>query len=884
MPRVEFNGPAVQGPQGRVQVAGTAFSPGQVSPTAGGLSKVGEGILNFASGILQKQFQSEQDQAVLAGARAAMLGVSEAELDTSWMTQSATSRGFQTTTAKLAVAKQSSDIMGRMNEYAKLSPDEFYKVLQEGSAQVDPTLAKLNAEDGAAVMQDRLTTEAGLIKAHQSAHAGYLTGLKVQAMQADAMAMVDRVKAGSDPQVQLIDAASWVQSVYRSDMPDETKSKLVKSTMQLANERGLYNIVGAVLNTDLIQDPTLRESLWADTRSTKDYFRYQDNQQTMQAYAQMWAGLENGTQSMTWEQYKEIQSPLVSTGVVKNTVADDIKFLTLNKQKSKDGDAAAALMYGDNTKLNQLGYTPKEAVDAAIRVGTKANQTAGQIALTLADIGAKQGYTAAYKKSGEYLDTVINRMGVVDSAMLDQDGVNAVNTVLQQVIEAQRKGDYLPATAYMSGMSDEAAHKFQYLVASVGSGGVDLGQAALGYTQKMQQMQVMNPGQKAAMYAQQEATVKRIGDSVDTSGWLSRFWTATKGLVSGKAKAQAGLAIQSRTLIGEEPKGTRAEVENLRVGLQEEARNALTLDPLLTDDEVMLQASAALMRRVVRVGDTLTTPGAQMILPRGTSPEKIMQLDPSGGEAALTGFFGNAVGEATPKREDTSVTYEVTRDGQVKAYYWNDSDGTQSGEPVVLDNRLIKNKAERLFMEESRATSRVYGEGELISSPTGAVRISGRNTAGVREDVMYNVRKALVEFEGIRDTPYKDGNGQTAGVGVHFNSPYYPAVSAGGRLTEQDISTSFSQHTGYTARKAKDTAPKLGWDIDNPGQAMFLIGFGYQAGVNWTDKYKDLAMAIATGDQSQAMQQLQDTAEFKAAQDSRKQWYMQTLMEAMNGR
>lgn len=884
MPRVEFNGPAVQGPQGRVQVAGTAFSPGQVSPTAGGLSKVGEGILNFASGVLQKQFQSEQDKAVLAGARAAMLGVSEAELDTSWMTQSATSRGFQTTTAKLAVAKQSSDIMGRMNEYAKLSPDEFYKVLQEGSAQVDPTLAKLNAEDGAAVMQDRLTTEAGLIKAHQSAHAGYLTGLKVQAMQADAMAMVDRVKAGSDPQVQLIDAASWVQSVYRSDMPEDTKSKLVKSTMQLANERGLYNIVGAVLNTDLIQDPTLRESLWADTRSIKDYFRYQDNQQTMQAYAQMWAGLENGTQSMTWDQYKEIQTPLVSSGVVKNTVADDIKFLTLNKQKSKDGDAAAALMYGDNTKLNQLGYTPEKAVDAAIRVGTKANQTAGQIALTLADIGAKQGYTAAYKKSGEYLDTVINRMGVVDSAMLDQDGVNAVNTVLQQVIEAQRKGDYLPATAYMSGMSDEAAHKFQYLVASVGSGGVDLGQAALGYTQKMQQMQTMNPGQKAAMYAQQESTVKRIGDSVDTSGWLSRFWTATKGLVSGQAKAQAGLAIQSRTLFGEEPKGTRAEVENLRVGLQEEARNALTLDPLLTDDEVMLQASAALMKRVVRVGDTLTTPGAQIILPRGTTPEKIMQLDPSGGEAALTGFFGNAIDAATPKREDTSVTYEVTRDGQVKAYYWNDSDGTQSGEPIVLDNRLIKNKAERLFAEESRANNQVYGSGETIPYTGGAVQISGRNSAGINPELMFRVRKALVGFEGVRNTPYTDGGGKTVGIGIHQNSPYYPQVGPDGKVPDFAISESFSSHTDLTARKAKDTAPKLGWDIDNPGQAMFLIGFGYQAGVNWADKYKDLAMAIATGDQSQAMQQLQDTAEFKAAQDSRKQWYMQTLMEAMNGR
>lgn len=884
MPRVEFNGPAVQGPQGQPQVQGPAFRLGQVAPTSqDSMSSLGAGLLGFAAKLAQKQFQGEQDQAALAGARAAMLGVSEQELNSSWMTQAASSRGFRTTAAKLAVAKQSSDIMANMGRYASMSPEEFYKVLQTSGQQVDPAMNGLDAESGAAVMQDRLTTEAGLIKAHQQAHAKYQTELRVQSMQADASAMLDRVKAAQDHQIQLVDAASWVQGVLKSDMPEDVKTKLVKGTMQLANERGLYSVVGNILSTDLIKDPTLREALWSDTRSTKDYYKYQDNQQTMQSYAQMWAGLENGTAHLTWDQYKQVQAPLAASGVIKNTVADDIKFLTLNKQKSLDGDAAAALVAGDNTKLNQLGYTPKQAVDAAVRVGTKANQSAGQVALTLADIGAKQGYSDAYKKAGEYLDTVINRMGVVDSAMLDKDGVDAVNTVISQVIDAKKKGDFMPATAYMSGMSEDAAHKFQFLVSSV-ENGVGLEQAAAGYTQKAQQMQVMNPGQKAAMYAQQEATVKRIGDSVDTSSWPSRLWNATLGMVSSSSKVKSNLAIAPKNFFAEEPKSTRAEIENLRVALQEESRNVLTTDPLLSDNEVMSQASAAVLKRTVRVGSTLTNPGTMLILPRGMSAESLMQLDPSGGEAALAGFFGNAVGEATPKRADTSVTYEVTRDGQMKAYYWNESDGTQAGEPVLLDPQLIKNKAERLFMDENRATNRVYGSGELINSDTGSVRISGRNTAGIREDVMYNVRRALVQFEGIKDTPYTDGNGQTVGVGVHFNSPYYPSAGAGGKVSEQDISTSFSQHTGYTARKARDTAPSLGWDIDNPNQAEFLIGFGYQAGVNWASKYKDFSKAIAVGNAQEAATQLQNTAEFKAAQDSRKQWYMSKLMEAMNGR
>lgn len=883
MPRVEFNGPVVQAGQQSGQVKGPSMQAGIVAPQGQAGIAIPAGLSGFISKYIQKSYESAQQEAALQGARSAMLGMSEEDLQTDFMTRDSAIGGFRTTAAKIGVAKESSDILSKMGEYSKLSPAEFQTVLQESAGNLQKLQAGLNPEESLQVLQERMTSEAALIKAHNTEHTKYLIATKANAWNASALAMLGRVQAAGDSDASVLDMASWVQGVYKTDMPDEVKASLVENTLKLANERGLNSPVKAVLQTNLVTDTKLQEKLWSDWRSTSDYYKYQNSQQDMQNYAQMWAGLENGTTSMTWDEYKTIQKPLVASGVVKNTVPDDVKFLTLNKQKSKDGDAAAALMYGDNTKLNQLGYTPKQAVEAAIRVGTKANQSAGQVALTLADIGVKQGYTAAYTKSGEYLDSVINRLGVVDSAMLDNDGVQAVNTVVQQVIQAKRNGDFMPATAYMAGMSDEAAHKFQFLVASA-ENGVELGQAALGYTQKMQQMQVMNPGQKAAMYAQQESTIKRIGDSVDTSGWLNRFWTATKGLVSGQAKAKSGLAIESKTWFGEEPKGTRAELENLRVGLQEEARNILTLDPLLTDDEVMMQASSALMRRVVRVGETFTTPGTQMILPRGTTPEKIMQLDPAGTEANLAGFFGAAVGEATPTREDTSVTYEVTRDGQVKAYYWNDSDGTQSGEPIVLDNRLIKNKAERLFADESRANNQVYGEGEPIRYDGGVVQVSGRNSAGVNPETMYKVRKSLVEFEGIRDTPYGDGGGKTVGIGVHDNSPYYPQVGTDGKVPDFAIAESFSNHTDLTARKARDTAPKLGWDLDNPNQASFLIGFGYQAGVNWASKYKELSMAIATGDQPQAMAQLQQTNEFKAAQDSRKQWYMQTLMEAMNGR
>ena len=99
------------------------------------------------------------------------------------------------------------------------------------------------------------------------------------------------------------------------------------------------------------------------------------------------------------------------------------------------------------------------------------------------------------------------------------------------------------------------------------------------------------------------------------------------------------------------------------------------------------------------------------------------------------------------------------------------------------------------------------------------------------------------------------------------------------------IHDTFVAHTNMVARQMPGQATALGWNKDNNAQFQFMMQIGYQAGSDWYRKsgpYSQLAEAIRTGDATSAVAALRATPAYKLSQDSRKQYYEQTLIAGMS--
>lgn len=851
---------------------------GQTGPTDMGMR-----LLSLADQIADRAVQYSAESEYLKGANAAAAGQAQESLDSDPLTKPFQTGGFQDQAKRMQMAKAASDIATKMTEYRTKTPEEFGKVLNEQTQGIFNSTDGMTLNGRRSLMEQQLTFNNTLIKTQAAEHGKYLVEQRAQMYNTQGFtlaSMVAQAKATGDEASYAAGAAQtlvWAKSIMTDDkLPLKVRQEQIVSMMGYMLSQDLRAPVETLLKTGIVDGIGMDDlaKLQTQVRESRSRTQLQDNQQLLDTFA-MQQAQQDTAGNVSIDDWNKTLDGLARNNLMSadKYVAENVQFLKNYAKNMKAAQVGNMYASGDQTGMLKLGATEEDGATAYIKSMTKQGADANTIAFGLLDIGAAHGYPSAYKQSAKILEPALSNFGTTDE--MSPDAETLVTTMLNKVDAAQTKGDKLAFSKLLGGLSPENQEKMVFLREQIKSGKTP-NQAAQAYTKQQQDYAGLTPNQRSTILAQRQSDVNAVVQELDSQGRLSRIWSGLAGVFSDTS---AGL-YQARVASGDLTANT--ELSAVKAAYQEELQAVVLKNPQISKDGMAALASAQLAQRVARVGETTLSPGSVLVAPRGRTVQSMFGLDPN----VTADRVGHAIGQLEQAKapEGYEPVYQFAPNGTLSVSYMN-KNGDVAPHTVEIGADVVRKQIQDDDLAAATANNDVYGTGKLfVDKQTNlGLRVSGTNTAGVDEGQMLLARARLIEFEGVRDTPYRDGNGNTNGVGIHYNSPFYEPGNIGGQWTGAQIQRSFVKHSDMTAKRSVVTAQQLGWSTDNPNQFQFLMQIGYQAGVGWAQakNYKGLADAIRTGDASGALAALHSTPAYQQAGKSRQQYYDMTLTKGM---
>lgn len=386
--------------------------------------------------------------------------------------------------------------------------------------------------------------------------------------------------------------------------------------------------------------------------------------------------------------------------------------------------------------------------------------------------------------------------------------------------------------------------------------------------QKMQEQQVVNQNILSKM--------KNIRDEYNPFRLIMGVmpWTDEAKVKGFRPAYQAG---------GSNPQVMARELD---VVTDELGRELESLDranqPFISEDAKMEAAAANLQKRVIDVpqpGDFGLNSVTRLVLPKNTDPIVFFGIDSQYASSFNVEHLGEALGNMTI-REGENPHYTV-HDGMLHVAYYNKRGDSQPTFTDIIDPQEVAQAAMLIREKGAVDADQVYGGGKVVTGPNGAeVRFNGENTAGIPEADAFYVRDTLVAAEGVRNTPYKDGKGESVGVGINTGNPtFYPTIPKGGVIDNATISSTFTQASDYFMGNALKYIKESGVEAESSKAMLALMThLLYQMGAPQFSKTTgSLFEAIGDRDEAAAYKALRDTSAYKAAGSDRKAMYKQWL-------
>ena len=862
--------------------------------------KLLQDLTSTGAQVLNKMADVEYSNLYLEGQAAAGQIESEDELQGNPLTRDWKLAGYRDTMGKLSLADMEAQAAVDMRTLREKSPEAMHRYLSERRAKFTPAMSSMSREARATAAGQLLMQDRAAIKTHVSEHTKFIIEKKSQAittqfdtsmrgLQAAQMqsALGEITPAAYGEQIRNVASTIYGSIMLDPSLPKDVQKQLLFESAQRALAEDAIPLFDFLSNNEFPDGEggksTLLSRLEGKERVTlSNQYREsmartsaQRGMVRLQQVADLESQIDNDAYTGSVDDLNGVLQPMVLNRTLTGEKYQGIVNKFLDKQYKKGTGTAlgAAFANGDINRIYSMGKSLKDAEDA-FEGQLNLLKASPEQRLTAWLNAGQQGMPTAFKKAGEQMGVALRQMRQPDGTVLPQH-LKTFQTINEAITTAEGNGQANARVQLLSGLAEEdrvlAERVFAY------RNGGDSYEVAM---QKAKDTETKEAGLSPSVRAAQASTVagevtKAIGE-MEPVGLLEMAWTGFKSLIPGTGVDPNEVALRPKTYAsGESFWGkldrnfddqnpqVRHYADRVQQELRAEASALMLLSPGAKSSELVNAAKAGVMAR------TISTLHGPVILPRNAKFEQVF-----GVPLAMQSKMGEAINALTPGTKIGS-RQELTflDNGSIIAQEYA-KDGERVP-PRIIEKSAILDSLRKIQGSELKKADEVIGRGKTVESDGVKLNYSGRNSAGVEYDWMFDYRTNLVNHEGVRGVAYEDLSGnkdkkgnkiRTVGVGVSSHNPHFPKeVGPGGRVPDHAIQRSFLDASNDAAEAGARTARDVG--VFNKAGFMLMSELAYQSGTAFLtqqnrtgERYVEFVNALRSKDVAKAQEAFKRTA------------------------
>ena len=843
---------------------------------------------------------------------------SEEEIQGNPITRDWEVAGYRDAHNRVLMADAEAQIAADMPKLREKSPAEMTQYLAELRGKLTPHLASGSREQRVANFAKLLTNTQAAQKKHAAEHQAYVQEVESKSLFTSISTAANihadmRMKAAVDPTYKAAYEASLTNLSMRTatdifenpKLSQANKEALMMEFMEDQLKKGGGDVYEFLANSPILDSATgqastvlSRMSIENQTKLSAKFVEFQEKYkaQILDGFSAEHAAIKASLDSpsgttLTYDDInKHISKGLLNKafGFSEATALRE-KFLTASAKRRDVRGIVSDALSGNWVALENRQVSPSQVMDAMQTKHAMDNasvETRFGEYLGLAQKG--RGFELAYSKIGEML-------GPAYMQLLDPEAqIDTVNQTLMTQMDAHLSTMNPAQQAFfLQGMREEQRTAFTRLKANLASG-MNIDDARKKTSQQFVEDSKMSSAERTARATAFAQTDNAALDSYKTRGMIGDFVARYMPSFLGGVPEYEKIVGKPK-LFNQHPKLTQEQELRTRTELDMEARRLRDLDHLTSSEDLMVQAAAAVATR------TVPSKFNPIIFPMGTTPQQFL-----GSSTNALPVDANTLGEVVdgmvgePKFGGTfSISVDPTAHSLVVKEY-KQNENPQGGAPILETTNTYRITPDQIRAEMARRnTAKIKREDELVgagrklSSGTGSVQYNGDNTAGVRQDWMFDFRSNLVANEGIRDAVYKDSRGKdTIGVGI-YSKQYWPKVGEDGKASQEEISKSLSIASSDAAKVGRTVQMLEGFQ----DKASFLLfsEMAYQGGASgdfgWyahnkpevRSVYRNFVASLKSGDVAKAKEAFAATNVAKASGKNRLKHYESLIEQIMQG-
>lgn len=881
---VQFN----TGKTTQIQSAAGGIAPMKVDGTsrqiyvdAGRMSSIGAFLGKSMVELGGAAFDRATTDAYLKGAAQIGTAESEATLETNPLTSDWTKAGYRDASFKLVHAKEIAKLEEDMKTLREKDLDAFNLHMQSVRDKLTPQLDGMSSQARQQAVAQMVNTQELAYNTYTRERQKYIVDVESSANMADyqsKLLLSQKARMEGTPQEYANATGTLLSSVtgmYTNPrLPQEVRNNLVYEAAEAAIKSGDTALWGAMKELpyaagDGSKAPLLDRLPYQMQTKLADAARQaQQNNMTDQKMgyldqlAQREAAWQSG-QDFDLSADKALIDQGARMGWVQPGAYNSLlqsMYIATNKQKG-----AAALVQNYQTSVvgdaDLAGKTKKEVRDAWVSQLYRSGKSDDQVIDALITNGTKVGNVESLELVGASVKPIMQKLSSADAAPLtpvENQRLSKVLTTLNELTVQNKQG---AVAAMLSGMPEEQ-RVFMETVRTKVAGGI-LNDAAIREAgTQLRASATLSAKDRTALYDNQSKDdTAKVTDLVK-GGFTS--WLGTKFTLGAQGDLRSQLVAQRSTGV-------------MATAMLEEMRSLGVANPGTTSDVRFNVAMANVSQRLVPTGDY------QMLMPKGVSVQQFFGVDATQSNERI-GTALQGIAKRIPEFKDKALYFTPGVDGRVQIDAWSKDRGEEGAamfQSFTVEATQVKDELKSMDAKLAAKSNRIFGDGKTFTQGAASVNYNGMSSTTVDPNAMYKFRSNLVKNEGVRDTVYKDSQGNpTAGVGVA--NEFMPKPGPDGKISQADINLSFA--------KASDAAANAAVKIQNQtglrGDKWFLLvgELAYQSGPGFTSipQYQGMLSAIRTGDVATATAALQKTPAYRRSGPERKTHYERLLSNAMN--
>lgn len=879
---------------------GGVFATQVASPpaTAAGRVYAGQGtalvqnILGKLGKLADQVVQQQREEAYLDGAVQLGAGVAEEDLQTNFFTRNWTKAGHRDMAGRLAAAEYESNLLRELKASREMTPEQYAQVITNQRKEIMPAIQSMSNLGRTKMLDQIVTVERAAIKQHTAAHAQFIVEQEMQAISADLNVTLDNLSANKGVagiQEAIRDEAyvKLYNNIWNNEKLDlTTKSKLINEAVGYAlqgGDFGLYNLVQHMPMPN--SEYTIGQSMPFDERlklakafeTARNQYEFELGRETYDQILGISTMIQNGVlpEGLTYDAYKSLLDRATVDGLISRQERDSKlqAYSKLAYEGAEAHDLSKAYYAGDYSVLfaqdQNLPTIAKSMTQKALASGA----TPAEVAFMQLEIGVRTGNAGALgewaKLGGAALQALMTSSGEVDQSA--KDLVAHAMTVLDA------DDGTLDSGVIRSRMLQELPEDIQGFLGHVLSlqevGHASLDDAIIEARAFKQRWDQMDSSARNAEIAKQDKMYTDIYEQVgDTRLLPNLFGNTVKSL---QYQTDWNPFSSEAFEIAAWQQEVTAEL-GIELGRIRQSGRPM-------DEKTILNlATANVAKRV------LNTDFGSVIVPRGLDIATLYGV-PKGYEAK--GLVASALSNMYKPSKDGARTVMRFLGENIQVYDY-DPDTLTTSTPTTFSANDIKAEVARELELERKGISRLVGDGETLKINGGSVTINGNNSAGVKPQTAFDIRKSLAQYEAVRYKPYKDGVDdkgkplRSIGIGVNSGNKgiwdrYFDTeISDDHEISQELVDRMFADASDNVLNEAVRRQVTLPQGSNHDAYLELLAHQLYQRGAPKLDAertFQDLQAALSRGDKSKARELLRQTVAYQAAGHDRRAFYEHIL-------